>query len=741
MRPLLRLAASLCLALVLLVPALAEDTPGGPPPAPPPPTLGDRLLPGQPLDREGMWPAPTAEDWARPCLLHFERTWDDAVAVAEETGKPILVCINMDGEIASEHYAGVRYRQPEIAALYQPYVCVIASVYRHTPRDYDEQGNRILCPRFGSVTCGEHIGIEPVIYEKFCEGQRIAPRHIMVDLEGKEVYDVFYTNDTASVFDAVRSGPAKVTPPKPPIVRGDRPVVERVQSRAAEDRDAVEKAYRDGDKALRAALLEAAAKHAEAAPLDLVRLAVFGLDVDLSRKARAALAETKDAAATTLVSEALQVPMEGTERDALIGALKRLGETSVLARWLAGVHQGLFARSKAVDVEAWTKKTESLGGGTYGPPRADGDALGFKVEDLARTADERPQDPESRLQLAEATLTLASEAGNTWAGNPRMARRVSEQAYADARRAAEEALALGAKGWRVAAVLALSAYYLGDLDVAYARAAEAMKELPAGDEGWTSMAVVTVFAESRWKAIKAAVKDKQEWPAEWLSDLHAAYAVLQRHPLGTDGQVVWHYEFLKWLGAEHRAERVLEEGLSRFTDSDALHQRLRDRLLEQGGPDALEAAYAERVKQAEDPGRMLAFAGVASVAAAESARKARAFDRAREAYGHAVEHFEEAVAKGGATRESADRVIALALAGRARVAYQVGDLAGSAKDVLAALARAPDMAGTRDGMGITPGETAQMLLRRLATSEHQDLARELAVALAGVDPELLNPDR
>jgi hypothetical protein len=34
-----------------------------------------------------------------------------------------------------------------------------------------------------------------------------------------------------------------------------------------------------------------------------------------------------------------------------------------------------------------------------------------------------------------------------------------------------------------------------------------------------------------------------------------------------------------------------------------------------------------------------------------------------------------------------------------------------------------------------------MLLRSLATSEHQDLARELAVALAGVDPELLNPDR
>jgi peroxiredoxin (alkyl hydroperoxide reductase subunit C) len=41
------------------------------------------------------------------------------VAVSRETGKPILVCVNMDGEVASEHYAGIRYRQPEIAKLYE----------------------------------------------------------------------------------------------------------------------------------------------------------------------------------------------------------------------------------------------------------------------------------------------------------------------------------------------------------------------------------------------------------------------------------------------------------------------------------------------------------------------------------------------------------------------------------------------------------------------------------------------
>ncbi|MEE8148118.1 MAG: hypothetical protein V3T24_10975, partial [Longimicrobiales bacterium] len=59
------------------------------------------------LSREQMWRAPTAEDWQKPVLIKWERTWNDALAVSKETGKPILVCINMDGEIASEHYAGV----------------------------------------------------------------------------------------------------------------------------------------------------------------------------------------------------------------------------------------------------------------------------------------------------------------------------------------------------------------------------------------------------------------------------------------------------------------------------------------------------------------------------------------------------------------------------------------------------------------------------------------------------------
>ncbi|MFQ5505557.1 MAG: hypothetical protein ACE5F1_12270, partial [Planctomycetota bacterium] len=193
-----------------------------------------------------MWPAPTAEDWKRPVLIQWQRTWEDALAVAKETGKPILICVNMDGEIASEHYAGKRYREPEKAKLYEPYVTVIASVYRHSVRDFDEQGRRIPCPRFGGVTCGEHMAIEPILYEQFFDGRRVAPRHIMVELDGKESYDVYYTWDTDSVFKAIREGIANRKAEPRTLVRGDRTILERVASRDSKDRSAVELAYEKG---------------------------------------------------------------------------------------------------------------------------------------------------------------------------------------------------------------------------------------------------------------------------------------------------------------------------------------------------------------------------------------------------------------------------------------------------------------------------------------------------------------
>ena len=43
--------------------------------------------------REAMWPAPTAEDWQKPVLVTFQRTWKDALEVSRQSNKPILICL------------------------------------------------------------------------------------------------------------------------------------------------------------------------------------------------------------------------------------------------------------------------------------------------------------------------------------------------------------------------------------------------------------------------------------------------------------------------------------------------------------------------------------------------------------------------------------------------------------------------------------------------------------------------
>ncbi|MEM8884956.1 MAG: hypothetical protein AAGD14_12865 [Planctomycetota bacterium] len=699
---------------------------------------GDRE--GQGLGREGMWPAPTAEDWKKPVLITFQRTWKDALEVSKATGRAILICINMDGEIASEHYAGIRYRQKEVAKLYEPYVCVIASTYRHNPRDYDDDGNRILCPRFGSVTCGEHIWIEPIIYEKFCEGQRVAPRHICIDLEGNEVYDVFYKNDTASVFDAIRDQVPESTR-KAPVIRGDRPLLERVASRDVRDRTAVEEAYKKGDKQLRSQLLDAAMKNKEAEQLGLLRLAIFGLDSDLGKQARAALTEVQTPDAADLIAEAMQTQLDEGERKKLIAALKRMGGDSARARWLAGVHEGLSGASKGgtVKLKGWSKERA---GASYPAPRLAFGGYGRSgfVEDKTREAEAATTDPIARIELAEGSLAAAMKAPKTYEGNPRMARRVTRQLYEDVESHAKAALELGAPKWRVHTVLALSAYYGGDRQKAYPLAEKAVRELPPNEPGWNAMAVVTIFAESRWKAIQAAVRQNEKWPSSWMADLHTAYEILLRHPLGTDSQVAWHYDLLDWLGAHRRAQRALIDGIERFPASAKLHEKLRTRILKFRGPARLEASYEQLLKQAKARGAIEPYAGIASISAAQTFRRVRNYDNALAAYQRAIDHFEKGIAANPANKAYGDHAIAMAHAARARIYLQLEKDDEALASMLASFARRPGSAGSRDEIGITPGETAQMLLARFHKTGKQEHEQKLADALAKIDPRLLAPD-
>jgi hypothetical protein len=684
--------------------------------------------PSNSMAREAMWPAPSAEDWQRPCLITWQRTWEDALAVSRETGKPLMACVNMDGEIASEHYAGIRYRQPEIASLYEPYVTVIASVYRHTPSDHDESGRRILCPRFGSVTCGEHIAIEPGLYERYFEGQRVAPRHIGVELDSEEMYDVFYAFDTDSVFATIRDGITNRPEQPEPEPRGDMTLVERVASPDESDRNAVELAYLDGDRAMRKALLDAAIAAGDAVPIELLRLAMLGYDAELGRLARVALQQSSSPQAIDLIVEALLAPLSAAERSGLIHSLERLGENSARARRLAVVHQGLATTSSAVDANAWATHLE-LAAAEYTSNVPSDDPFEAHLErqdDVLESGDAA-----AHLDLAEAFLAQAYEQPDHEQENRQML-------LLDARDTAARALQLGSTGWRVDAVLAIASYYLDDKQQAWPRADAAVAAgVPDDAADWNSMAVLAIFAQGRQEAIRKALREKVEWPGQWLADVHAACSVLARHPYGTDTQIEAHYDFLDSLGADRQAEQILQAGLDRFPDSPALHERLRGRILSRRGVAQLEAEYEDRLNRGDDGESLSWYAGFASAVAAEFHRRAGRDNEAFAAYARAIAHYERDIEQHESARLAADTEIAMALAGRARVALQQGDVEQSLSLVLSSFARQPDAAANLDGLNLSPVDTAKMLRALLASGQRGDLLQVLETALAHLDPRLL----
>ena len=76
--------------------------------------------------------------------------WKQAFKQAKETGKPIMVCINSkDGEQANERAAQETYRDSWFVPLSRRFVMIVVSVREHAAEG--------TCPRFGRVTCQEHL--------------------------------------------------------------------------------------------------------------------------------------------------------------------------------------------------------------------------------------------------------------------------------------------------------------------------------------------------------------------------------------------------------------------------------------------------------------------------------------------------------------------------------------------------------------------------------------------------------
>jgi tetratricopeptide (TPR) repeat protein len=282
--------------------------------------------------------------------------------------------------------------------------------------------------------------------------------------------------------------------------------------------------------------------------------------------------------------------------------------------------------------------------------------------------------------------------------------------------------------------VAIASHYLGDANEAARRSERALARLPAGETSWNAMAVVSLFARARSDALLAAVRGSKTWPPQWLSDLDAAYTVLAAHPLGTEAHVAAHFELLRELGVPERAKVALQAGLKRFPESWVLHECLRRHALAEEGIEGLGRVYGQWLREASRPSTLAWFAGYADLVTAEYYRRAGNPEAAERAYGQALARYEEARRDEPSCAASADHYCAMALAGRARIAFEHGELLRALEFLEAAIARKPEAAAQPDGLNLSAVDTAKLLLSRLRLERDGALTQRLEAALARLEP-------
>jgi len=147
--------------------------------------------------------------------IHWQRSLEDGLALAQAEKRPILVALNMDGESASERIVRERYRDPRFVALTRRFVCLPGSLFRHAPRDHTFEGQRIASPRLGEITSGEAILLEPILFDRFLGEERVAPRHALILPDGTKHFDLYRLFDLGELDRALESA-QELAPPQLP---------------------------------------------------------------------------------------------------------------------------------------------------------------------------------------------------------------------------------------------------------------------------------------------------------------------------------------------------------------------------------------------------------------------------------------------------------------------------------------------------------------------------------------------
>ena len=674
----------------------------------------------------------TEESRAMPPLMPWQRNLEDALAMVQATGKPLLICVNMDGEPASEGLAWARYRNPEFVQLASGFIPLLASPDRRNPREYDDRGRRIPDWRFGRLINSEHIDIEPTLFERYFQDQRVAPRHLGIDKDGKMLFDIYLSNDLTIIDTALREHGK-------PDARGSQPSLESLdvdtlmRSPDAAHRDRLEDLFSMADESTRAGLAERALTGSVHHP-EILRLALRDPSAGVRHQAVRTIAQRPDRAPLELFPEVLRAAAGDPALDSLlVEALHRLGSGTSnegiraraqrLQRSLLGFH----LRSGLVDLGSW-KATLQSASKIVEPPldQVDLDALGDRLDELQRLRRTATDDRAISLEIAAMTMRYARVVLQQ-GGDPTFhLDDVTSSARRATSAAAPDGVALGYMAW--------ASHLAGRPEDAGNFAAQALPHLleSAGDPMVAE--VLNAFAFSRTKALYDAMGQGSDWPGSWIADIHAAYEALINHPNCTEEQIISYLNWLNALEAYAPQPAVISRGLELFPVSGDLHEQLRFQILRDAGARALEDAYAGMTPTLENRSTLRWFAGLASLMAAERHVQNQALEEAFATYERSVDEFRASIEESPNFAASANHYVCLAKVGRGRLFTTQKQWGLAIEEIRDGIALSPTTATTADGTGQTPTDAAKALHAALAQAGLETEAREFqnAVSLLGV---------
>ncbi len=660
----------------------------------------------------------------RDPLMPWQRSLADALALVEETGKPLLICVNMDGEMASESLARSRYRSPEFVKLAEGFIPLLVSPDRRNARDYNDRGHRIIDKKFGRVVNAEHIDVEKDLYQRYFDGRRVAPRHLAVDANGKVLFDIFLVNDLTLIDDALRThgieGPG-------PLAAEDMDDIQLLNSSYASHRERLEALYVESDLRTRARLASLALSNTrDVQHPDLLRMALLDPAPAVRIKAAWNMIQHPEKAPLEFFADAYQaIEREPAAPRALVDALGHLAsrtdnrDAKLSALRLRNALLGLGEESSPIEIErwqvalSWSDPAERRGENSR-------DTLTSILDDLERrlvTSD----DPELHLAFAATSMRMAQLMLRE-GGNPSFL-------FEDVISSGKRAVKAGADA-RALAYLAWGSYMLADTENAIQFATAALPQMVAWSATPLAAKTLEIIASVRMRQVYAAIEQKRAWKPAPIADVRAVHEILLLHPSGTETHAANYITFLDAIGVIHAQVDFLPRALARFPRSGELHTKLRFHQLRIDGALGLTQAYESFEISDELAPTFEWYRGLALLMAAERHVQNQEQEEGLAAYRDSVEHFLASSAAETDFEDTASHYVCMAMAATARVHTDAGRL----DEAIAALETGLDANSKSiwrvDGLGNAPRDTALLLLRTLVAAGMDTEARQLETYLS-----------